>query len=85
MTLGNTSVLLGINEITLYGEGASKWLAEQLEEKINSLAKNFSISVKYGNTLDAVERGVSLEAAINLIKRKLQNDILIKFGGLLCT
>jgi len=71
MTLGNTSVLLGINEITLYGEGASKWLAEQLEEKINSLAKNFSISVKYGNTLDAVERGVSLEAAINLIKKKI--------------
>jgi len=71
MYLGNTSILLGINEITLYGEGASSWLAAQLEEKINHLARNFSVSVKYGNVLDAVERGISLEAAINLIKRKL--------------
>jgi len=68
--LGNISIILGISEITLYGEGTSEWFADNLEKKIDELSNNFNVRVRYGNVSDAVERGVSLEAAVNLVKKK---------------
>ena len=68
--LGNTTLLLGVDDIALYGEGSSKWFANMLERKINELSTNFKVSVRYGNVFDAVERGVSLEAAVHLVRKK---------------
>ncbi|SHN48805.1 ROK family transcriptional regulator [Fervidobacterium gondwanense] len=68
--LGNASMLLEVDEIAIYGEGSSPLLAEALEEKINSLSPNFNVSVRHGSVSDAVERGISLEAAVNLVRRK---------------
>ncbi|MEN3042684.1 MAG: ROK family protein [Fervidobacterium sp.] len=68
--LGNIGMLLSLKEITLYGEGVSEWFAKKLENKITELSKNFSMQISYGNVIDAVERGVSLIAAIALVKKK---------------
>ncbi len=68
--LGNVSLLLGVDEIALYGEGSSRWFANTLEKTINALSNNFHVSVRYGNVYDAVERGTSLEAAVNLVRKK---------------
>lgn len=70
IAVGNLSIILGINEITLYGEGSSEWLATILEKRVNDFSKNVNVHVRYGNVKDAVERGTSLEAAVVLVKKK---------------
>jgi len=67
--LGNLSLILGVSNIAIYGEGSSEWLAQQIEMKAKSLSPNFNFSVRYGHVRDAVERGVSLEAAVNYVKK----------------
>jgi predicted NBD/HSP70 family sugar kinase len=68
--IGNISIILNINEITLYGEGASEWLSKSIERRINELSKNFDVRIVYGNVADAVERGASLEAAVAFVRKK---------------
>ncbi|AMW32331.1 Sugar kinase of the NBD/HSP70 family, may contain an N-terminal HTH domain [Fervidobacterium changbaicum] len=72
--LGNLSLILGVNNVAIYGEGSSEWLAHQLEIKAKSLSPNFNLSVRYGHVQDAVERGVSLEAAVNYVKKSFSKS-----------
>ncbi|HOJ93896.1 MAG TPA: ROK family transcriptional regulator [Fervidobacterium nodosum] len=68
--VGNISMILGLDEITLYGEGTSTWFANKLEKRINELSKNFNVRVRHGKVMDVVERGTSLEAAVAFVRKK---------------
>lgn len=68
MFVGNTSLLLGISELTVYGEGSSEYFVRKLGERVTDLFGDGVINVKFGSVADAVERGTSLLTAVALVK-----------------
>lgn len=70
MFVGNTAILLGVDEITLYGEGVSEHFCSRLQAKVRERFGRDLVKLRNGNASDAVERGVSLEAAIALVRSR---------------